>query len=193
VENFIMPLTSSVDRKLAHTRVVTCHGFKREDELWDIEGRIVDTKPYRFANRDRGGWIEADEALHDISIRITINIDMEVIDAEAVIDSSPYNYCKSVVTMAKNLVGLKIAPGWTLKSKAAMGKSRGCTHLTELLGPVATTAIQTISSEVMERSEEVSDDRDQSTSLFINSCHSLSVDSPVVKEHWPEQYQPAKK
>jgi hypothetical protein len=88
-----VPLTQPVSRELAHTRVVTCHGYRREDDLWDIEGRIVDTKPYRFQNRDRGGWIEADEALHDMSIRLTINLDLEVIDVDAVIDHSPYNYC----------------------------------------------------------------------------------------------------
>jgi hypothetical protein len=84
-----VPLTQPVSRELAHTRVVTCHGYRREDDLWDIEGRIVDTKPYRFQNRDRGGWIEADEALHDMSIRLTINLDLEVIDVDAVIDHSP--------------------------------------------------------------------------------------------------------
>lgn len=182
-----MPLNNTASRKLAHTRVVTCHGYKREDGLWDIEGRIVDTKPYRFPNKDRGGWIEADEALHDISIRITIDLNLEVLDAEAVIDSSPYNYCKCVVVTARNLIGLRIAPGWTLKSKAAMGRNRGCTHLTELLGPVATTAIQTISSEMIKRSKNV--DSDSTKSPFLNSCHSLAADSPVVKEHWPDQYQ----
>jgi hypothetical protein len=184
-----MPLTNTVIRKLAHTRVVTCHGYKRNDGLWDIEGRMVDTKPYRFPNKDRGGWIEADEALHDISIRITINIKMQVIDAEAVIDSSPYHYCKCVVAIAKKLIGLQIAPGWTLKSKAAMGRNRGCTHLTELLGPVATTAIQTITSEMMNRSKEVSDNPAESSPQFLNTCHSLSADSPVVKEQWPDHYK----
>ncbi len=187
-----MPLSKSITRNLAHTRVVTCHGYKREDGLWDIEGRIVDTKPYRFANKDRGGWIEANEALHDISIRITIDVEMTVTDAEAVIDSSPYTYCKSVVATAKYLIGLKIAPGWTLKSKAAMGKTQGCTHLTELLGPVATTAIQTITSETMKRSKQDASEPSESSSLFLNSCYSLAVDSPVVKEHWPEHYQKAK-
>jgi hypothetical protein len=186
-----MPLSESITRNLAHTRVVTCHGYKRDDGLWDIEGRIVDTKPYRFPNKDRGGWIEADEALHDISIRITIDINMTVTDAEAVIDSSPYTYCKCVVATAKNLIGLQIAPGWTLKSKAAMGKNRGCTHLTELLGPVATTAIQTITSEIMARSKQSADAPIESASLFLNSCHSLAADSPVVKEHWPKQYKAA--
>jgi hypothetical protein len=181
-----VPLSEPDARTLAHTRVVKCRGYKRDDNLWDIEGRIVDTKPYRFPNRDRGGWIEADEALHDMSVRITINIDLEVVDADAVIDSSPYLYCHSIASIVKNLIGLKIAPGWTSKSKAAMGSNAGCTHLTELLGPVATTAIQTISSEKSSRSKQQGTSK---SSAFLNSCHSLADTSPVVKLHWPEQFK----
>ena len=181
-----MPLSTPTSRKLAHTRVVTCQGYHRQDDLWDIEGRIVDTKPYRFENHDRGGWIEAKEALHDISIRLTVNIELEVIDAVAVIDASPYNYCKSVKDVARNLIGLRIAPGWTKKSRLAMGSHRGCTHLTELLGPVATTAIQTIISEKIRRSKGTSGKRQND---LLNSCYSYAEDSPVVKSHWPEYYR----
>ncbi len=180
-----MPLTEPAPRKLAHTRVVTCQGYQRDDGLWDIEGRIVDTKPYRFQNRDRGGWIEADEALHDMWIRLTINLDLEVIEVDAVIDYSPFNYCKSVSELARNLIGLQIAPGWTQKSKRAMGANRGCTHLTELLGPVATTAIQTIASAKSRLGQAKAR---RSSNVFLDSCHTYASDSPVVKLHWPEHY-----
>ena len=181
-----MPLTRPAARKLTHTRVVTCHGYQREDGLLDIEGRIVDTKPYRFENRDRGGWIEADEPLHDMSVRITIDDQLEVVEVEAVIDASPFDYCKSVTTVAQNLIGLKIAPGWTHKTKQAMGANRGCTHLTELLGPVATTAIQTMASLRYRRQGSKEKRR---SNRFLNSCYSYAEDSPVVKEHWPESYR----
>ena len=181
-----MPLSKPTRRELTHTRVVTCHGYRREDGLLDIEGRIVDTKPYRFRNQDRGGWIEADEALHDMSIRLTVNLDLEVVDVEAVIDASPYNYCQCVSPVAKNLIGLRIEPGWTQRSKKAMGANRGCTHLTELLGPIATTAIQTIASEKIKRSK----DRPHGKSnAYLNTCHAYADDSPVVKAHWPQFYR----
>ncbi len=106
-----MPLSTPSKRKLAHTRVVTCRGFERQDKLWDIEGRIVDTKPYAFPNQDRGGEIKADEPLHDMSIRLTIDIDLKVHEAEAVIDGSPYSYCKCVTPIVRQLIGLRIAPG----------------------------------------------------------------------------------
>ncbi len=181
-----MPLSDSVARKLAHTRVVTCHGYAREDGLWDIEGRIVDTKPYRFRNRDRGGWIEADEALHDMSVRLTVTDQLEVVEVDAVIDQSPFDYCKCVAPIAQNLVGLKIRPGWTQKSKQAMGAHRGCTHLTELLGPIATTAIQTVASAKRRHDTKPSKSR---SGLFLNTCHSYADDSPVVKQHYPQHYR----
>ena len=181
-----MPLSEPENRELTHTRVVSCHGYRRTDGLLDIEGRIVDTKPYRFRNKDRGGWIEADEALHDMSIRLTVNLRLEVVDVEAVIDASPYQYCKCVTPVARNLIGMKIRPGWTQASKKAMGANRGCTHLTELLGPIATTAIQTLASEKIKRDT----DRPQSRrNVFLNACHSYADDGPVVREHWPEFYR----
>ena len=184
-----MPLSTPTERKLTHTRVVTCLGYERHDKLWDIEGRIVDTKPYSFPNKDRGGEIKADEPLHDMSIRLTIDTNLKVLDAEAVIDGSPYNYCKCVTPIVKQLIGLQIAPGWTVKSKAAMGLNRGCTHLTELLGPMATTAIQTLFSirPNLDTNDKTQDKK--TSSPFINSCHSLLPNSPVVKEHWPDLYR----
>jgi hypothetical protein len=182
-----VPLSETVERQLAHTRVVTCQGYERNDNLWDIEGRIIDTKPYRFTNQDRGGWIEADEALHDMSIRLTINIELEVMDADACIDFSPFNYCHQVSQVVRQLIGLKIAPGWTKKSKIAMGGSAGCTHLTELLGPVATTAIQTIVS--ARRSDLKEPAKKDDVKNFINTCHSYQQHSPVVKRFWPELYK----
>ena len=121
-----------------------------------------------------------------MSIRLTINLELEVIEAEAVIDGSPYNYCKAVITVARNLIGVQIAPGWTQKTKKAMGANRGCTHLTELLGPVATTAIQTIASARSSHNTGKSASRSNS---FLDTCHTYAADSPVVQLHWPDQYK----
>ena len=67
-----------------------------------------------------------------------------------------------------------------------MGAHRGCTHLTELLGPVATTAIQTMASK---RYHGKAGSGKRSPAAFLNTCHSYADDSPVVKFHWPEHYR----
>lgn len=184
-----MPLSEPKKRKLAHTRVVTCKGYERDDGLWDIEGHIVDTKPYSFPNKDRGGEIKADEPLHEMWIRLTIDLEMKIHDSEGCIDASPFNYCPTISPIIKQLAGLSIGPGWTRKTRELMGGRNGCTHLTELLGPIATTAYQTI---VSARSDNVPNkDRGSKEPLkkppaFINQCHTLAADSPVVIEFWPQ-------
>ena len=37
-------------RRLMHRRSVECQGYLRHDGLWEVEARLVDTKP--FAQRD---------------------------------------------------------------------------------------------------------------------------------------------
>ena len=77
-----MPLSKPAARKHIHTRDIKCHGFERDDGLWDIEGRLTDTKTYTFDNHDRGG-IAAGEPIHDMLIRLTLTGDMVVAAAEA--------------------------------------------------------------------------------------------------------------
>lgn len=185
----IMPLSNPVKRKLAHTRVVTCKGYEREDGLWDIEGHMVDTKPFAFPNKDRGGEIKADEPLHGMWIRLTIDLQMNIHEAEGCIDFAPFNHCDSISPKISQLKGWNIGPGWTRKLKDLMGGTRGCTHLTELLGPMATTAYQTMVSARAEYGKVDTKVQKEAPS-FLNKCYSLSVNSPVVKEHWPQFHVP---
>lgn len=184
-----MPLTKSVRRKAMHTRTVTCHGYRREDGLWDIEGRMVDTKPYAFANHDRdAGFINADEALHDMSIRLTLDDQYKIHAIEAVTDWSPFQACPRITGIFQRLVGLTIGNGWNRILKERVGGVQGCTHLLELLGPVATTAFQTI----MSSKPDYYGDKEgviKECPPHINTCHMLDESGPVVKEFWPRFYK----
>ncbi len=179
-----MPLSPSAAREKLHTRVITCKGYKREDGLYDIEGHMVDTKSFDFPNQHRGGVIRKGEALHDMWARITIDKQLNIIDAEACIDYAPYNYCHSITDVFKSLIGVQIARGWRKQTQLLMGGIKGCTHLTELLGPMATTAYQTLSTEIFGKQEETSYPKQ-----LLNSCHSLAETSPVIKEFWPQAYK----
>ena len=82
-----MPLSAPAPRQLLHQRIVQCSGYRREDGLWDIEGRMVDTKTYPFPNEDRGGAIQAGEPLHDMWIRLTVDDQFQIHDVEARTDA----------------------------------------------------------------------------------------------------------
>ncbi|MEH6472310.1 MAG: DUF2889 domain-containing protein [Halopseudomonas sp.] len=184
-----MPLPPASPRKHLHTRQVTCHGYEREDGLFDIEGRMIDTKTYDINNRDRGGQIKAGESIHDMSIRLTMDLDFLIHEVEAVIDYSPFSLCPSIVDRFKQLEGLSIAPGWNSKVKKLFKGTQGCTHLAELLGPIATTAFQSTGTARRLRAEK-NKTAPAGANRLINSCHAMAEDSEVIRLQWPEHYRP---
>ena len=66
-------------RKKIHNRTVHCEGFLREDGLWDIEGHLRDTKTYSFKSDHRGD-VKAGTAIHDMTIRLTLDDNLNIID-----------------------------------------------------------------------------------------------------------------
>ena len=77
-----MSLSRSVARRHIHTRSIECHGYLRDDGLWDIEGSLIDRKSYSFDNIDRGG-VAAGEPIHSMVVRLTVDEDLVVREAEA--------------------------------------------------------------------------------------------------------------
>lgn len=177
------PLSQPVPRQLLHQRRVTCRGYRRDDGLLDIEGHLEDTKTYPFSNRDRG-QIPAGEPVHGMWLRLTIDEDLNIHGAEASTEFAPYAVCPRITPNFKRLVGLKIGAGWMREVRKKIGGVEGCTHLVELLGPIATTAFQTLAGQRRKRDTGAPTTRP----FFLDSCHALRSDGAVVKLHWPEHY-----
>lgn len=188
-----MPLSAAVEREPIHTRTVTCRGYRRADGLWDIEGHLVDSKTYGFDSRSRG-TLEPGDPVHGMWLRLTVDDNLEVHGAEAQMDASPFPaICPRITPVFDRLVGLKIAPGWNRQVKQMLGGVHGCTHLVELLGPIATTAFQTIfplrERERRQRGEAAPESGGDSDGMApVNTCHAMRSDGPVVQELWPERY-----
>ncbi len=178
-----MPLSTSAAREQLHTRQVECRGFRREDGLFDIEGRITDTKSYSFENHDRG-TVPAGEPVHDMWIRLTIDEEMTIEAVEAVTDYGPYRICPDVTPNFQRLVGLRIGPGFHKRALAAVGGVHGCTHIVDLLRPVATTAFQTMGPVRRKRAETAGDTGKPPP--LLNTCYAFRSDSPVVERRWPD-------
>ena len=196
-----MPLSPPVGRQHLHTRRVTCQGFFRDDGLWDIEGRITDEKTYEHANEWRGP-LKAGDFVHDMSIRLTLDHKFTIVDVEAVTDKSPYQVCGHIAPDFKKLIGLRIGGGFHREVRARLGGVHGCTHIVELLGPVATTAFQTVSSgkarELNRAHLEKKGIRPKSAAgkatkaprkpYVIDTCHAWSAEGEVVKRWAPHFY-----
>lgn len=140
-----MPLSPPAPRRPWHTRTIVCEGFARDDGLWDIEARIVDTKPYPYVEPYRG-LRHAGEHVHDMVVRLTVGSDFVVRDIEVGMESSPYPDCLKAPARFKDLIGASVGPGWRKRVQAAVGGTAGCTHARELLFPMATVVFQTINA-----------------------------------------------
>ncbi|HRJ60347.1 MAG TPA: DUF2889 domain-containing protein, partial [Azospirillaceae bacterium] len=138
-----MPLSTPAPRQPIHARDILCRGYRRDDGLWDIEGWLSDTKDYGFETYERG-MIAAGDRIHGMWLRLTLDDDFTVRGVEAVTDDSPYRGCPSITPNFQRLLGLTVGAGWNRAVKERLSGVHGCTHLVEMLGPLATVAFQTI-------------------------------------------------
>ena len=176
----VTSLSPAVPREAVHKRQINCNGFVRADGLYDIEAELTDHKTYVFPS-DFRGTVTPDLAVHHMVLRITIDRDRVIQHAEAITITGPYAICPTANAVFDNLVGLQIGPGWRRKVQAAIGGRHGCTHITELLGPVATIAYQTLYGEEARQKRQsgtLSDqDKQASRSQLANSCVGYADDS----------------
>jgi len=171
----------TVNRELIHERKITCHGYRREDGLWDIEGHLSDTKTYGFTNMDRG-TVAAGEPVHSMWLRLTVDDELVIHETEAFTEYSPFDICPGGAVNFSKIRGVKIGPGFRREVAGLVGASLGCTHMRELLGRMATTAFQTI---YPIKAREIEGSTTKHTHL-LGTCHAYAPGSEVVRRLWPE-------
>lgn len=182
-----MSLSPPAPRKHLHTRTITCNGYQREDGLWDIEGHLVDVKSYEFHN-DHRGVVHAGVPVHEMRLRLSVDDDLEIHAAEASTEHAPYAMCPDITPRFALLKGLRIGPGFHREVQKRVGGTRGCTHLVELLRPLATTAFQTLVARRRSAEAEADPDAPPRRPIFLDTCHAHATDSPEVKRRWPAFY-----
>ena len=178
-----MPLPlPSVERKRMHLRSVTLEGFKRADGLWEIEARLVDTKDQDYPLPS--GLVRPGDAVHDMSVRVTIDSQFNILAASACTDAAPYmGACDAIAPDYSKIVGLNLFHGFLKTVKEMFGATRGCAHVTELLMHLPTAALQTYASEV------VDSENSAHKPYPLDRCHALLSDSDVVKRYYPCWYR----
>lgn len=181
-----MPLSPPKSpRRHVHTRTIECRGYERDDGLWDIEAHLVDTKTYSFPNHDRGR-IDAGEALHGMWLRITVDDDLLIHEAEAVTDHGPFAQCGAIAPAYAQMKGMRIGKGFDKQVRDLFAGPAGCTHLRELVRPLATTAYQTIYPKREEKRRQQAADKRPG---ILDSCYALRASGEVVKREWPNFYE----
>lgn len=163
-----------------HRRTIEIRGWRREDGLFDIEGHLLDRKDVEF--RVGGEMRPPGTPIHSMWLRITVDAHLKIVDAEASTDEMPYvGECDRIAPDYRKLVGLTIGPGYLRHLKERLGGVRGCTHVTELAGSLATAAFQTFAG------QGLSDPNRRPPQ--IDRCHALEAGSAVVARFYPRWYR----
>lgn len=180
-----MPLPNSIaGRRHLHTRTIKIDGYEREDGLFEIEGHLTDVKHFdvnasHFSRK-------AGDPVHDMKIRLTMDGEMNIVDAFAVTDGMPYeNECDKITPdYREKLKGQKIAAGFRVFLAGLFGKLKGCAHMTELLGSMAPAAIQAMYGQG--RAKVIEPDKKP---FQLDGCHALDTRGPVVAKFYPRWFQ----
>ena len=188
-----MPLSPPVPRVLRHTRAIQVDAYARDDGLWDLDARITDvkTRDITLASGVRVGG----NPVHDLKLRVTINRELLIIDAEASSDSVPYpGYCDTVAPAYERLIGLSLTNHFRLRLKDRLSGVLGCTHLTELSLILPTAAIQAYANDVINTGDSTDTDTDAAPErpFQLDRCHALRIDGPAVATYYPRWFAKAR-
>jgi len=183
-----MPLSEPGARREIHHRVIDMKAYEREDGLFAVEAHLVDTKPFEFERVSCLEPVPAGQALHDLRVRLTVDTGFVVRAIEASSDVTPYGICKEAEKTLGVLVGEKIARGWSSRVKERLRGAASCTHLMEMLIPLATTAMQGIRG-VRQKRERAAEDGVSK----VDSCYAYGRGREVVQRFWSLHYQLQKK
>ena len=188
-----MALSDPVERELLHLRDIALRGFRRADGLFEVEAQLTDTKTYGFGNADRG-WIEPGVPLHGMRARMTVDETGLIVAFEAATEHGPYAICPAAAANFGRLAGLRIGPGFLRAAAGRVGGVEGCTHLRELLQPMATVAFQTLAATRAKAAAPASDQppggqdangRPAAKPALLDTCLAYASGGAVARRTWP--------
>jgi len=180
-----MPLAQpSIARTRLHTRRVVYEVFRRDDDLFDLEGHLTDVKDHDYALLT--GVRPAGAPVHDMWARVTIGRDYIVRAIEVRTDGMPYpDACDRIEPAYGKLVGASLLHGFRKALYDTMGGVRGCSHVTELLAQAPTAAIQMFAGLRREIEEG------EGKPFQLDRCHALETTTDTVRRYYPQWYRGA--
>lgn len=182
-----MPLSPPAARKPIHTRQITCSGYQREDGLWDVDGHFLDIKSHDYRTAD-DDIVPAGEPIHQMYMRWTVDDALTIVAIEAVTENAPSTSCQEAPPSYQALQGLRIGPGFNRRIKELFAGVLGCTHLTDLIGTMANTLMQTLSQRYNRAEQQRIAELTGRKPALVDSCRTFRSDGPVVMRLWPKSY-----
>jgi hypothetical protein len=179
----------NVSREEIHHRQIDVRFYRRDDGLYEVEGRLVDTKSHAFRRQLANEDTQPGAPVHDITVVLVIDADLLVHDAKATMRATPFGICRDAEHTLAPLKGLRIASGWTRRVRDLLGGVASCTHIMELMGPLATTSMQGLAPQRLARINDP--DGESQRRAKVDSCFAYAAEREVVAVLWPHLHRPS--
>lgn len=173
-------------REPLHHRQIDMRAYRLGEDVFEVEGRVIDRKPFDFTPASSDRRIPAQEVIHNMGVRLVFDRTMLVIAVHTFTDAAPYAMCPEGGNALQSIKGLRIGPGWTSEVRRRLAGPGSCTHLMELLMPMATTAIQAMSPLNAHKPESLDP---EGRPRKIDSCYAYSAERALVQQRWPQFYR----
>ena len=177
--SFDAGLSSNTKRKamkrLVHSRGISIQTSDLGGHYILVEGSLIDHRCHPKGNDAS----EESELVHHMVVRLKVKgPEMLIVQAEATMPHPPREECPEVLPWFRNLEGLGIAAGYSMKVKRAIGGIKGCAHLTSLVIAMGESAVRGYWAAYERGRTGI---REQTIKKFINTCHLWKEDGPIVK------------
>jgi hypothetical protein len=177
---------AELTREELHFRRIDMRAWRRSDGLFEVESRLTDQKPSDFLRPRTDKFVPAGQPLHDLGVRVVFDGDLTVTAVSTFTDAAPVEDCWDGGRALQAMVGVKMTSGWSKEVRERLSGARSCTHLRELLMPMATTAFQAIAGLRMNRPEPLDA---TGRPKKIDSCYAFGAERELVLRFWPEFYR----
>jgi hypothetical protein len=147
--------------------------------LFDLEATLLDTKPFDIELEGEGP-LAADQPLHGMRLRVSIDMQFIVHELEVAMDHAPHGECQAAREPMRRMIGCSMRKGWRLAIEERLGKVQGCAHLRELLMNMGTVAIQSLSLRI----KQVNAD-DSRPPMPLGGCLAWDPTGPMVARIHP--------
>ncbi len=170
-------------REEIHVRRLDIRFYRRADGLMEVEGRLVDTKTHPFRRQLSDCDMAPGAPLHDIVVRLVLDAGLCVVAATATYHAAPFTVCQEAARTLGPLVGLVIGAGWNKRVRELLGGAASCTHIVELLGPMATVVLQGLAPQRLESLTDPANEAGRRSK--VDSCQAYAATGTVVARLWP--------
>jgi hypothetical protein len=172
----------AVARQPLHRRVVSIEAFRRDDGCFDLEATLTDTKSHPVELI--GGARAPGDPIHDMVLRVTVDPGFDVVAVDVASLRVPVpGVCEGAAPRYRELVGLNLLRGFRKAVQARVGRTRGCTHLTELAALLPTAALQSFAHLAGHAAGSSTE-----PPFFLGQCHAYDRGGEVVRRHYPQWF-----